>query len=228
MLLPILLTGLLSQTPCSPPDSSAIPMKRSGGGITLGLQSSIVDPKPFQLGSGIVAGYYRYYKVNRQWSLQVEFQTKIATGYNIYTHFEDNVVNPQGLSTSRRTFYVRSLVLFEMPVVLQYRPQPASRQIFFGGLRPSINVTTKPVNGNNSISVSNGVFPSDFSALSVRKAVRRFDLGLTLGWSYAFSTHLSLDLRYTQGFVDLTADNFFKTKDNTLNSDFQVSFRTNL
>lgn len=226
MLLPLLFASLLNQTPCSAPDSLITPPKRSGGGIALGLQSSIVGPN-FQLGSGIVAGYYRHQKLNRKWNLQVEIQTKIATGYHIYTSFEDNVVNPQGLSTSRRSFYLRSLAFFELPILLQYRPEPGSRHQFFGGLRPSINVTTKPSDGNNSVSVANGVYPTDFSSLSLRKAVQQYDLGLTFGYCYAFSPRFGLDIRYTQGFVDLTADNFFKSTDNNLNSDLQISLRTN-
>ena len=226
MLLPLLFASLLNQTPCSPPDSLTTPPKPSGGGISLGIQSSIVDPN-FQLGSGVVAGYNRYQKLNRKWNLQVEFQAKIATGYQIYTAFEDNVVNPQGLSTSRRSFHLRSLVFFEMPILLQYRARPDSRHQFFGGLRPSVNVISKPTNGSNSITVANGVYPNDLNNLSLRKAVQQYDLGITLGYCYAFSPRFGLDIRYTHGFLDLTADNFFKSTDNNLNSDLQISLRTN-
>ena len=194
-----------------PSDSIPFRAPASGHGFLLGSQLSIVDQSSFQTAFGPLAGYYRFKDLNDHLTLQVEFQAKIVSGYHLSANFEDNVVNPNGLSVSRNEFYLRSLFFLEMPVLVKIRRNPGARFDFFAGIRPSLNAITNHQQGSNSVNVSNGEYPNDLSNLSMRAAISRFDLGLIGGFSYAFSPHLSLDLRYTHGLVDLTADNFFKS-----------------
>ena len=176
---------------------------------------------------GPSVGYYRFRDINNRLTFQIEFQAKLVSGYHISASFEDNVVNPAGLSVSNAAFNLRSLLFFEMPVLFKLRQNRTARHQYFTGLRPSLNAVTSYHGGNSGTSVTNGAFPSDFSQLSLRDAVRPFDLGIIAGWSYAFTRRLSLDVRYTQGIFDLTADNFFKSNANTFNADLQVSLRAN-
>lgn len=227
MLLSIFVVGLLSQCPQSPADSLVPLPPSSGTGLILGAQLSIVDQESFRLGFGPVAGFYHFEAINDHLAIQFELQGKLISGYNASTYFEDNTLNPLGLSTSSAEFHLRSMLFLEMPVLLKIHQNRQARHGFFVGARPSINAITSHQGGNVGISVSNGAFPNDLSTLSMREAVRRFDLGLVGGWSYAFTRRLSLDVRYTQGLFDLTADNFFKHDSNTLNSDLQISIRAN-
>jgi len=225
MFLSILFSSLLGLSPGGPSDSIPFSQPVSGGGMLLGAQVSLIDPQAFKLGFGPAVGYYRFRDINDRLTFQIEFQAKLVSGYHISALFEDNVVNPAGLSVSNASFNLRSLLFFEMPVLLKFRQNRTARHQYFAGFRPSMNALTSYPGGNTSISVSNNAFPSDFSQLSLRDAVRPFDLGIIAGWSYAFSRRLSFDVRYTQGLFDLTADNFFKSNANTFNTDLQVSLR---
>jgi hypothetical protein len=227
MLLSILLSGLLSQSPQNPPDSLVPLPPRSGTGVLLGAQLSIVDQEAFQLGFGPALGFYHFESLNDRLAIQFEIQWKLVSGYKASTYFEDNALTPLGLGRSNADFHLRSMMFFEMPVLLKMRSGRSSRHSFFAGFRPSMNAITNSQQGSAGSFIQNGAIPTDYSELSMRKAVRQFDLGLVGGWSYDFTRHLSLDVRYTQGFIDLTADNFFKRSSNTLNSDVQVSLRAN-
>ncbi|HAD13536.1 MAG TPA: hypothetical protein DCF33_14005, partial [Saprospirales bacterium] len=58
-----------------------------------------------------------------------------------------------------------------------------------------------------------------------QSGIRYFDMGLVLGWEYRFHKHWALDLRYNQGLLDLTFDQFYRDQSTHLNSDVQLSLR---
>jgi hypothetical protein len=141
----------------------------------------------------------------------------------LYAGFADTVVQPVGISISQASFDVRSLVFWELPVLLQWRPHRDARHAWLAGVRPSLNHRSGGQSSRSSSSI-NGV-ATDLSGLNIRQGMRGFDMGLLVGWRYALTERLSLDVRYNQGLLDLTADNFFKNKTNTLNSDLQLTLR---
>jgi len=228
MLLTALFSALLLQAAPLPPDSTTTtPPRRlsNGGGALLGTSIALVDHSPFRLSPGPVAGFYYFEHLSSRWSFQVEFHWKQANGYNLSAVFADTVLNPSGIGISRATFGVRTLVYWEVPIMLQWRPELGSRHAFAIGVRPSMNVLSRGQTGSSSQSSSGFVVTTDMSYLSARDGLRRSDVGFLVGWTYALTDRLGLDVRYTQGLQDLTADNFFKNKSNTLNSDLQATLR---
>ena len=226
MLFSALFSAFLLQAAPLPSDSLLVPPPRrsGGGGALLGTSVAVVDHSAFRLSPGPVAGFYYFEHLSSRWTFQIEFHWKQANGYNLSAVFADTVSNPTGIGISRAVFDVRTLVYWEVPIMLQWQPGLGSRHAFAVGLRPSLNVLRG--DGASSGQYSFGFAePADMSTLSVRQGLRRSDVGLLAGWSYALTDRLGLDVRYTQGLQDLTADNFFKSKSNTLNSDLQVTLR---
>lgn len=195
----------------------------NGGGVLLGTSVSIVDHQDFRAAVGPVAGFYYFEDLTDQWTFQVEFHWKIVPGYRLQAGFADTLVLPNGISISQASFDVRSLVFWELPVLLQWRPHRDARHAWLAGVRPSLNHRSGGQSSRSSSSI-NGV-ATDLSGLNIRQGMRGYDMGLLVGWRYALTERLSLDVRYNQGLLDLTADNFFKNKTNTLNSDLQLTLR---
>lgn len=227
MLISILFTGLLSLSPLPPSDTSKFVVPQYGAGVILGAQVAIPNFQDGQTAFGPVAGFYLFHQMNIRCGIQLEFQVRQASGYKYSSAFEDYTVVPAGASKGYAEFHLRSLLFFEMPILLKLQALKNPRHQFITGIRPSFNRINSEKSGSWGYSVQNGILPHDFSGLSLQEAVTVFDVGFVAGWSYAFSNRIALDLRYTQGFTDLTADNFFKSKSNTLNSDFQCSLRCN-
>ncbi|MBK9336715.1 MAG: hypothetical protein IPM98_08995 [Lewinellaceae bacterium] len=214
----LLLCGIAAQAQA--PD---VRRPANGGGVLLGTSVSIVDHQDFRATVGPVAGFYYFEDLSDRWTFQVEFHWKIVSGYRLHAGFADTLVLPSGISTSQALFDVRSLVFWELPVLLQWRPHREARHAWLAGVRPSLNQRS---GGQSSwSSASTGGVDTDLSRLNIRQGWRGYDVGLLLGWQYALSERMSLDVRYNQGLFDLTADNFFKNKTNTLNSDLQLTLR---
>jgi hypothetical protein len=197
----------------------------NGGGVLLGTSVSIVDHQDFRAAVGPVAGFYYFEDLTDQWTFQVEFHWKIVPGYRLYAGFADTLVLPNGIGISQASFDVRSLVFWELPVLLQWRPHREARHAWLAGVRPSVNRLTGGQGSPSWSTASTGPAATDLSGLNIRQGMRGYDVGLLVGWRYALSERLSLDVRYNQGLLDLTADNFFKNKTNTLNSDLQLTLR---
>lgn len=229
MLFASLFSALLLQTAPLPPDSTAVPSNRKkpgSAGILLGTSVTVVGQRAFRLSPGPVAGFYVHENLNDRWSLQIELHWKQVNGYNLHAVFADTVLNPLGIGVSRAAFQVRTLVFWEAPILVRWRAGPTARHAFSLGVRPSLNMLTGERDRSNwRVARSGGAVPTDLSQLNVRQGLRRSDLGILVGWNYSLTNRLSLDARYTQGLYDLTADNFFKSKSNTLNSDLQVTLR---
>lgn len=227
MLLTLIFAGLLGQ-PSSTPPSSLVPLPpKTGTGILLGAQTSMVNQEDFKLGFGPTMGFYHFRDLSERVTLQIELQGRLVSGYKETTYLQDNVLNPNGLSVSHAEFYLRSLFFVELPILLKFRKNQQAKHSWFVGCRPSINRITNHSEGSIGSTIANGAQPYDYSGLSMRKAVCPADIGLIGGWSYRFNSRLGLDIRYTQGFIDLTADNFFQNTTTALNSELQVSLRAN-
>lgn len=225
MSLLLIFTSLLGQATLMPPDSSTITAPVHGSGLLIGVHTAVVEYAPFRVAPGPVAGYYWFHDLNDRVTLRMEFVGKAVGGYREQAVFSDAVITPEGVGRSLAIFNLRSLLFLEMPVLFQFRRDRTARHGFFAGLRPSANFVTGDNSGYLEFSTVGNVSPTDFRSLTLRRGVHEFDLSVVAGWNYALTRRLNLDVRYSQGLFDLTADNFFKNKSNTLNAGLQVSLR---
>jgi len=227
MFLSILLSAALNAAPLT--DSAVIRFHQSGFGPIIGAQVSPVGHQPLRLAAGPVLGCFWLQTLNRHWALQIEFQGRITPGYRLFTTFADTLVRPVGIGISRGEINVRSVGYLELPVLLHWHGSKKSRHAWLAGIRPSMNILNRFQTENIwSASSYNVVASVETGEAYVRQGFHRYDLGLVLGWSFAISDRLSVDVRYNQGFLDLTADNFFKSDDLTLNSGLQCTLRAKL
>jgi hypothetical protein len=227
MFLSILLSAALNTAPLT--DSAVIRFHQSGFGPIIGAQVSPVGHQPLRLAAGPVLGCFWLQPLNRHWALQIEFQGRITPGYRLFTTFADTLVRPVGIGISRGEINVRSVAYLELPLLLRRQGGKNSRYAWLAGVRPSINFLNRHQTDNLwSISGYNIVASTEPTEANVRQGFYRYDLGLVLGWSFALSDRLSVDVRYNQGFLDLTADNFFKSDELTLNSGLQCTLRAKL
>jgi hypothetical protein len=223
MLIATLFSALTWCLPSQPPDSTAPPPTRWG--VALGAQLSAIDYARPQVAPGLNIGLFYRLPLRGAWSLQLEAQAKYLSDFHQRAVFEDYLLNPlAGVSSSWREMSARSLWFAELPVLLACQHK---EQSLFAGLRPSVNWISReefPWAGTSSQGHSWEDL-ARFEDVSLRHGLRRFDLGLTLGWARPLSQRIWLDVRYTQGFFDLTHDNFFKNQATNTNSDLQVSLR---
>jgi hypothetical protein len=225
MLLSLLFSTFLATSPL-PPDSVALDFHRSGFGPILGVQLNIVDHNPFRLAPGPVLGCYWQQTLGKRSALQVELQGRVVSGYRLGVVYADTLVQPSGIGTSQGEINVRSAFFMEMPVLFRHHSGPKSRHAWLAGIRPSLNrLHGYQTNSRWSLESNGAPAPEWPQGLKVRQGFYQYELGLVLGWSYALSRRLSLDVRYNQGLVDLTADNFFKSDELTLNSGLQCTLR---
>ena len=223
MFLSIFLSTFLS---AAPPDSVAIDFHRSGFGPIVGIQSNIVDHNPFRMAPGPVLGCYWQQTLGKRSALQVELQGRVVSGYRLGVVYADTLVQPSGIGVGRGEINVRSAFFLEMPVLFRLHGGSKSRHAWLAGIRPSLNRLHGSQTRNGWSLEGSGVPPPEWpTALTARQGFYRYDIGLVFGWSYALSRRLSLDLRYNQGLADLTADNFFKSDEYTLNSGLQCTLR---
>lgn len=226
MLLSICLATFLAAAPL-PPDSVVLDFHRSGFGSIVGVQSNIVHHNPFRMAPGPVLGCYWQQKLGKRSALQVELHGRVVSGYRLGVVYADTLVQPSGIGVGRGEINVRSAFFMEMPVLFRRHSGPKSRHAWLAGIRPSLNRLHGYQADNRWSLEGRGVPPPEWPRdIRVRQGFYRYDLGLVIGWSYALSRRLSLDLRYNQGLVDLTADNFFKSEEFTLNSGLQCTLRT--
>lgn len=200
---------------------------KTGYGIMFGTHLAVVNPESTTFAFGGSAGFFRFQDLSPQTRLIVEAQAKFVAGYNESTFFEDHEVQPDGYGKSTAKFELQSMLYVELPVLLQFRSSNTAKHGFLVGVRPSANLLVVSDQGPFMTSSVNNVYAQDYSQLSLREAVRIFDFGVSLGWTYALSERLGMSLRYTQGLFDLTADNFFKKEANTFNSDLQLGLHIN-
>ena len=228
MLLTILFSGLLAQADPVLPDT-VVPkvFPNSGAGALLGPSFVLADNRDFSITSGVVLGLYFQQSLSPSVSLQFELQAKYARGYRLNARFIDTLVVPGGIGTRETLLEANAFWFFETPVLLKFQRDRWARFAFFTGVRPSWNHIQRSSRSSRS-AVSYFVYhPDPYENLTTRPGIHRFSLGIPLGVTYALSRRLQLDMRYTQGLIDLTADNFFKNKSNELNSDLQITLRAN-
>jgi hypothetical protein len=212
--------GLALPQPSLQPIDPLYATRQLRRGWALGGNFSMVDYRSGRTSALPMFGYYWNFPF-RQGQLQAEAQFKAVGRYQQTADFR--FVAP-GFSQSIE-LELRSLVFLEFPLSYKWKRARSANQYWLIGCRPSFNFIYRSAS-TNSISIGGPTsgFGSD-ADIEIREGIRWFDLGLTAGWEWRFSPRWALDLRYTQGWNDMTHDNFFKRRDYVLNSDLQITFR---
>jgi hypothetical protein len=203
---------------------------RSNFSPVIGLQVHVADHQPLKLALGAVLGCAYTHAIGDNWALQVGMQGRVLPGYELYTRLADTLALPDAYSQVSAEFNVRSVVYVDLPVTLHRRFGSGGRQTWLFGVKPSMNALTRNQADNRWSTTSIGKTNNNpaFKALNIRDGFHRYDIGLLAGWSCRLRHGLVLDLRYQQGLVDLTADNFFKSDELTLDSGLQLTLRYGL
>ena len=183
-------------------------------GWLFGAGVNTVDYRPLRLRVAPHFGYFMRRRITPRTSLQGELALKFVPGYNWRAEFYDVV--PGG--SSQVILETDRLLYIELPLLLQRSWSPGHAWLF--GLKPALTLPISPFGTFSS--VNSGAPNRDYS---MHEGFRYIDLGLVLGWEYRFGRRWALDIRYNQGLLDLTADNFYHQREMHLNSDLQVSLR---
>lgn len=223
MILNILLSTLLMGQPSIPQDSLGQPE----WGLCLGTQLSILQSSPWKLSPGAHLGFYYTRPLGSAIGIHLALHHKTIPDFGQRVRFSRYLLNPDvGLSSISWEAHARTLRFLEAPILLEWLQRG---QCWSVGIRPSINFIVEtesfPI---YSLRGHNLEDFGQFDPVSAREGMRRWDLGLVVGWSKPLWHRLSLDVRYTQGLFDLTHDNFFKHTTNHTNSDLQVALRVRL
>jgi hypothetical protein len=163
------------------------------------------------------------YHVGFPWkggTLEAAVRLKGTTGYNEKTHFEFTA--PGGSQKIDLTF--NNVFFVETPLVYKKTFSTDKRHSWLAGVRPALVFPVFNWGSYSTFSSGN----TDLSAgnvIQLHDGVRLFDLGITAGWQWRFNDRWALDVRYTQGLLDLTHDNFFNNTNTVLNSDFQFTLK---
>lgn len=179
-----------------------------------GANLNAVNYQPLRFSALPHLGYMWRYRLNPRTALQGEFVLKYVSGYNWRAEFYDVVPggSAQVILDNKRLLY------FELPLVLQRQYAPGKSWLL--GIKPA---ATLPIAPYGSIALLNSGAPQ--RNYSTHEGIRYVDLGLVLGWEYRFARRWALDIRYDQGLLDLTIDNFYQSNATHLNSDLQLSLR---
>lgn len=192
--------------------------RRFQRGLVLGGNLNVVNYEAGRLSIMPQLGYHWSTPVQDGYRFQAEIQLKYVTHYQQRTQFF--YVAP-GASLDIR-WEMDNLFFVEMPLLIKQENREIGKMAWLAGLKPAWCTPIFPYGTNTSnVGIGGGLGPR--VDLRLRDGVRAFDLGLVLGWEWRFAPRWSLDMRYNQGFLDLTHDNFFKNTTTHLNSDVQVT-----
>lgn len=187
--------------------------RRFEKGFLFGINTNAVDYNPVRVSMLPHVGLFLNYRTKTATSFQAEMVLKYVTGYQLYVETLD--ITPSGFVTT--SLSTNSLIYLEAPVLVKQRVKP--KHCLFTGLKPSLNYKVF-ANGNNL-----GLNMDNTREYTTQSGIRYFDLGLVLGWEYRFHPRWAFDVRYNQGLMDLTFDQFYRDNSTHLNSDIQVSLR---
>lgn len=189
---------------------------------TAGLHASASDRPTKRMWLGPVGGLALSWQMAPRWSLQAEARRREVRGYDFRVEYVLSGMNALGY----RWHYIYAaagsrLQFTEFPVVLK-RARDNGHSSWFVGTRPAL-VKARGNHYGGSISVK-GVNLPDYSPLYTT-GFRRWDVALTLGFEARLWRNLWLDARYSQGFLDLTHDDYFLNTVTDVSSDAQLTLR---
>lgn len=214
-----------SDTLYLPPNPVTTPPKRLPKyqrGWILGANANMVRYSSGKMSAFVQAGYHISRPLYKQFRLQAELHAKFVTNYGEKTSF--NYVAPTGSSLSIE-WGMNNLFFVELPVLVKKMSKTGGKTAWLLGLKPAYCAPVFPRGAYSAFLSGSGSAPVPNVSLTLRQGVRPFDIGLVWGMEWRFSKRWAIDLRYSQGFLDMTHDNFFKNTATHLNSDVQFTFR---
>lgn len=166
-------------------------------------------------------GIFTNYRINPNQRLQVEAHVKHGSDYNLNTTFTNLASTPVGFQINQIELNTSELLFLEFPVLWKFRIGKERKGYVSTGARAGA-VFLSGLGQNSSYNMTGQSFTE---VTDNREGIRKFDLGVLVGYEWLFSPRMSLNCRYVQGVFDLTHDNWFKNESTLLNSDFQLSLR---
>ncbi len=165
------------------------------------------------------------YQLSPRWSLQADLLYR-SVQYNLQASFSQDRVDVNGLySQWVYSTWSNDLEFFEMPLLAK-RTLLHGRVGLLGGLRPALVRSANTYSGTGGTYIGTNPYTSFASFQpTAQDGVRRFDLALALGADLRLSRKFWLDVRFNQGLLDLTHDDFFQNTNTDLSMDAQVTLR---
>ncbi len=213
-------TGLAVQSPELPtPVAPDIPTPdRWSFGFLAGARMALPDWPMATTSFGGLAGGFIQYDLSPHWSVRAELAGKLLSR-NLQRSDSDLLFDGFGATLKvDQSATTNGLLFFEMPILAVLRQ---GRHEWFAGPKLAL---VRVRNDASSLAYSGNAF-TEVNSYTIVEGVRRFDAGLTLGYGYRLFHHWGIDLRYNQGLLDLTHDNFFNNTHTLINSDLQLTFR---
>lgn len=220
------ITGVnMSDTLYLPPNPVATPPRRLPKyqrGWILGANANMVRYSSGKMSTFVQAGYHVSRPLYKHFRLQAELQAKYVTNYGEKASFQ--YATPIGTSVSIE-WGMNNLLFVELPILLKKMSKTGGKTAWLLGLKPAYCAPVFPRGAYSIFTSGSSNGPTPNVDLTLRQGVRPFDIGLVWGMEWRFSKRWAIDLRYSQGFLDMTHDNFFKNTATHLNSDIQFTFR---
>lgn len=184
-------------------------------GILAGLNAHTAAAKPFGLSVLPHAGYFVSYRITPRSSLEVEAIAKYVAGYRMGG--SQLALSPSGSLTDPPKTLDFDLFFMELPVLFKHHT--GTQHAWLLGLKPGVTLPRFAAVSEADMDNFESVSQSD------RDGIRRFDLGITLGWEWQIARSWALDLRYNQGLTDLSRNTVHLNNSRHLNSGLQLSVK---
>ncbi len=184
-------------------------------GAVLGVNNSIVDYEQFETSHFPFLGLFAFKRISPRWEAQVEAHIKSVYNFDLEQTFYSFDYFNGHQSLGSRTRHYQQYASLEFPFCLKY----------------TVNRRLGLIAGGRLSFISDGYggkqnhFFSDTKEAPFNGFWNK-DFGLIAGMEYYVRPRWLLDLRWTQGFRDLTPDDLYGGDSSIhLNSDLQFSLR---
>ncbi len=196
------------------PRPSRPPLPTSESGCAVGLGALTPGGRPAVLTPAFAMGYFTRRRFSSRAYLQAEAHLRAVSRYPLQIYVSENT-SSGGFSSHHE---ISTLLFFDFPAGIHYRVSDAHGFLF--GARLSANT---PLGGSSSISIFGT--PDFIPEVSIRHALKPFDISLAMGWEWRISPHWAFDARFNYGLTPLVYGNLVSADQHTRNTDAQMSLR---
>ncbi|MCB0564297.1 MAG: PorT family protein [Phaeodactylibacter sp.] len=232
--LPVVASNIVSQQQEVPgkDEFTVLPEKKRRkfySGFLLGANLSIFSLEDASYSFYPFGGFFGGLELTRRWAVQAEAHVKYAN--NLSVAYEQTVQ----LETNNGYFFDqassgiidKSYMALEMPLVAKYKLSPTVSLL--AGFRPSFILDSSSAflgrQKQDALLAAQSSNGQSRSNISGEPALRKFDLGASVGLEWAFYRRWSFDARFSHGLLDLTPNQAFQTNKQHFNTDLQFSIR---
>ncbi len=183
-----------------------------------GARLTLPDWPVKTISPGGVAGAFVQYDLTPRWSIRTELTGKLLDR-NLQRTESSVLLDEFGASVKvDQQANSTGLLFVEIPILVVLRQ---GRHEYFAG--PKLALVSVRNDGTRLTYTGNAF--TEVTQYNIQDGIRRLDAGVTLGYGYQLHRHWVMDVRYNQGLLDLTHDNFFNNSQTLINSDLQLTFR---